>query len=433
MTKEIKVGILGLGTVGSKVAKELIEKSNYHSTKSGYDLNINVKKILVRNKNKEREFTVSRELLTEKIDDILHDPEISVIIEVMGGEEPARTYIEESLKAGKNVVTANKEVIAKHGKTLKGFAINANKQLLFEASVGGGIPIIHPISNDLSANNITRIRAIINGTTNYILTKMSQENMNFNEALNEAKSLGYAEADPTNDIEGIDAAYKIAILASIAFQVDLRPEDIYVEGITKLTSKDFKYAKELGYEIKLLAIARKDFSENLQVRVHPTLVEKESGLANINGAYNAIEFEGDLVGYVTFSGPGAGSSPTTSAILSDLLSIAQENFPTVPRQKGTILKPAKLTPMASIACRYYLLLNTLDQPGVLAKIGTIFKKNGISISAVIQKDTHVNKGTAELVITTHMAKENSIQMTLNDFEGIDLIDSVESIIRIEDN
>jgi len=433
MAKEVKIGILGLGTIGSKVAKELLERSDYHSAKSGNDLSINVKQILVQNINKEREYTVPIELLTEEINQILHDPDISVIIEVMGGEEPARTYIEKSLKAGKHVVTANKEVIAKHGKQLRELAINVNRQLLFEASVGGGIPIIHPLSDDLVANSITEIRAIINGTTNYILTKMSQENMDFSEALNEAKSLGYAEANPTNDIEGIDAAYKIAILASIAFQVDLKPEDIYVEGIAKLTSKDFRYAKELGYDIKLIAIARKDFSGNLQVKVHPVLIGKESGLANINGADNAIELTGDLIGCVTFSGPGAGPSPTTSAILSNLISITKENFHSISKQKSDILSTIKLVPMASIKCRYYLMITTIDQPGVLAIIGTIFQKNNIGISAVIQKDTYVNQGTAELVITTHMATENSMQMAINAFDEIDSINSIKSMIRIEDN
>jgi len=433
MAKEVKIGILGLGTIGSKVAKELLERSDYHSAKSGNDLSINVKQILVQNINKEREYTVPIELLTEEINQILHDPDISVVIEVMGGEEPARTYIEKSLKAGKHVVTANKEVIAKHGKQLRELAINVNRQLLFEASVGGGIPIIHPLSDDLVANSITEIRAIINGTTNYILTKMSQENMDFSEALNEAKSLGYAEANPTNDIEGIDAAYKIAILASIAFQVDLKPEDIYVEGIAKLTSKDFRYAKELGYDIKLIAIARKDFSGNLQVKVHPVLIGKESGLANINGADNAIELTGDLIGCVTFSGPGAGPSPTTSAILSNLISITKENFHSISKQKSDILSTIKLVPMASIKCRYYLMITTIDQPGVLAIIGTIFQKNNIGISAVIQKDTYVNQGTAELVITTHMATENSMQMAINAFDEIDSINSIKSMIRIEDN
>ena len=433
MDSEIKVGILGLGTVGSKVAEELIERNEYHSAKSGNNSHLSLKKILVKSLNKERSYKVPTELLTENENDILNDPDISIIIEVIGGEEPARTYIEKSLKAGKNVITANKEVIAKHGKELKKIAVNADKQQLFEASVGGGIPIIQPLINDLAANDITAIRAIINGTTNYILTKMSQENMDFTEALDEAKSLGYAEADPTNDIEGIDAAYKISILASLAFGVDVKPKNIYVEGITKLTSKDFRYAKELGYEIKLLAIAKKDFSGNLQIKVHPALVDKESGLASISGPDNAIEFTGDLVGHVTFSGPGAGPSPTTSAILSDLILIARGNFPSSYKINNDLLATPVILPMESVECRYYLLLTTIDQPGVLAKIGTIFKKNGISISAVIQKDTQVSKGTAELVITTHTATENSIQVAINEFKGIDLIDSIKSIIRIEDN
>ena len=257
-TRSIKIAILGLGVVGNGVLETLTYKKN--AFKDQFASELDVSYILVKDLNKPRELYSSNALITDDYERILSDDSVDIVVEVMGGDQPAFDYIKRAMENGKSVVTANKEVIAKHGKELKKIAVNADKQLLFEASVGGGIPIIQPLINDLAANDITAIRAIINGTTNYILTKMSQENMDFTEALDEAKSLGYAEADPTNDIEGIDAAYKISILASLAFGVDVNPKNIYVEGITKLTSKDFRYAKELGYEIKMIKMSDKSVS-----------------------------------------------------------------------------------------------------------------------------------------------------------------------------
>jgi homoserine dehydrogenase len=309
----INIGLLGLGVVGSGVARILTEKAAWYAAQVGRPLVL--RRVLIRDLERPRQVELPRELLTTDARDILDDEEIDLVIEVMGGERPAYDYLREALSRGKYVVTANKEVMAKHGPELLDAAREARVDVLYEASVGGGIPLIAPLKRDLLANAMTSVRAIINGTTNYILTQMSREGWDFERALRKAQELGYAEADPTNDVEGIDAAYKIALLASLAFHTRVHPDHVYREGITRLAARDFRYARELGYAIKLLAMAERS-DHGVQVRVHPALIPEDQPLAKVEGVYNAVELTGDLLDRVLFQGPGAGSLPTTSAVVA---------------------------------------------------------------------------------------------------------------------
>jgi homoserine dehydrogenase len=354
----------------------------------------------------------------------------------MGGEHPALEYIQEALRRGTHVVTANKEVMAKHGSKLLKLAASHGARLRFEASVGGGIPIIGPLQQDLLANEISSIRAIINGTTNYILTKMAREGIEFHTALAQAQQLGYAEPDPSNDLEGIDAAYKLAILASLAFHSRVPVSQVYCQGITHLQAKDFRYARELGYVIKLLAIGKKEQGA-IQVRVHPVMLPQETPLAKVEGAFNAIEVQGDLVGSVVFSGLGAGAWPTTSAILGDVLDLARHQANQGPEdphggaRQFLLDRDLVIKPMASLITRYYLRLNVLDRPGVLAQIAQVLGDQEISIASVIQKDADPSAGTAEIVITTHPAQEAAIQQASGRCQQLEIVKEGYNLIRIE--
>ena len=318
---EINVGLMGLGVVGGGVAAALLGQREEIIRKIGRP--VNLKKILVRDPDKPRESGIPSDLLTTNPEDILTDPAIHVVVEVMGGTKPAARYLNDALSSGKHVVTANKEVMAKHGPELMSLAQGRGVNLLFEASVGGGIPIVGCLMNELLANQVHSIRGIINGTTNYILTRMANQFTDFHQALAEAQEMGYAEADPTNDVEGTDAAYKLAILASLAFHQQVQPEEVYRQGIGSLEAKDFRYAHELGFAIKSLAIATRE-NGAIRARVHPSLVPLDHMLAKVDGAYNAVEVEGNLCGRVLFHGLGAGREPTTSAVVGDLIEIGRK-------------------------------------------------------------------------------------------------------------
>ncbi|MCH6555563.1 MAG: homoserine dehydrogenase, partial [Chloroflexi bacterium] len=319
MPAQVNIVLLGLGVVGGGVAGALSERADTYSQRVGASLAL--RRVLVRQMDKERAVKLDRSLLTDDAEEAVSG-DVDIVVELLGGEHPAYGLIREALSRGRYVVTANKEVMAKHGPELLSLAAEKGVDILYEASVGGGIPIISPLKRDLSANEISSVRAIINGTTNYILTRMSRDGLDFATALAQAQELGYAEADPTNDIDGHDAAYKLAILASLAFHTRIGPDDIRREGIGGLAPRDFRYARELGYAIKLLAVARREGS-SLQVRVHPTLVPEEELLAKVDGALNAVQIEGDLSGRVLFQGAGAGSLPTTSAVMADVLDAAR--------------------------------------------------------------------------------------------------------------
>lgn len=424
------IGLLGLGVVGTGVYQALAQ--NEHDLSWKARRRIFVKAILVRDPSKRRSVQVPSQLLTTDPDRVLGDPEISVVVELLGGERPAVDYIRRALQSGKHVVTANKEVIAKHGLELLGLAEQNGVSLMFEASVGGGIPVIGPLQKDLTANRFRSIHAIINGTTNYILTRMAQAGLDFQDALKEAQSLGYAEPDPTNDVEGIDAAYKLAILATLAFHLPVKVEDIYREGITRLQAKDFRYARELGYAIKLLAIARRNRA-SVQLRVHPVWVPQDTLLAKVDGAFNAVEIEGDLVGRVVFHGQGAGPAPTSSAVIGDLLEVAhrmatgRHGTASVPLEEGL-----RALPMAEVETRYYMRFTAVDRPGVLAQVARVMGDLNISIDSVIQKDADRNAQTAEIVVLTHPARESSVQKALSEIAALQVIRQVGNMVRVED-
>ena len=422
---EIGIGLLGLGGIGNQVAEHLLQ--HLDAVSSHLDRPLSLRRVLVRDTNLPREVTLADGVLTDNFNDILNDPDIQFVVEVMGGEDPAADYLMQLLGKGKSVITANKEVMAKHGPDLLEAAERSGAQLRFEASVGGGIPIIGPLQNDLLANDITSIRAIINGTTNFILTKMAQEGVDFDVALAQAQKLGYAEPDPTNDVEGVDAAYKIAILGSLAFHTPVAPQQVYTEGITTLVAEDFEFAHELGCEIKLLAIAERT-DAGVQVRVHPALVHQESVLAKVEGVFNAVEVYGDLVGPVVFHGLGAGAAPTTSAIIGDLVAAARRDG------KSTTSRPwskLPIKPMADLETQYYLRVSIADQSGVLSQIAKVFGDNNISIATLTQKNVDNQLGTAQLVITTHPAREAAMQNALQGIKELSVLKKIHNLLRIE--
>ena len=419
------VGLLGLGVIGSHVAARLLDPA----TAAAFGQPIALHKALVRRLDQPRGVALPDGALTNDFADVLADDRIDIVVEAMGGEHPALDYLTQLLTKGVSVVTANKEVVAKHGPALMAAARSSGASLRYEASVGGGIPIIGPLQNDLLANDISSVRAIINGTTNYILTKMSQEGLAFSEALEQAQALGYAEPDPANDIEGRDAVYKLAILASLAFHTTVSPEQVHCEGITALKAEDFQYAHELGYEIKLLAIAQR-IDGAVQARVHPALLHRETLLAKVEGPFNAIEVQGDLVGPVVFHGRGAGPAPTTSAIIGDLLACARgEAVASVEARPGQTQLPVR--PMSDLETQYYLRVSASDQPGVLAQIARAFGDHTISLASVIQKGADNQAGTADLVITTHPAREAAMQAALADLRRLPALTVVHNLLRVE--
>jgi len=424
----IAIGLLGLGVVGSGVARTLLEKGESYAHQIGVPLTL--RRVLVRSREKQRPLSLDPSLLTTDPEAILADPHIAIVIEVIGGERPAYDYIKEALASGRYVVTANKEVMAKHGLELLSLAQKVGVELLFEASVGSGIPLIAPLRRDLLANEITCLRAIINGTTNYILTRMSREGLDFASALAQAQRLGYAEPDPANDIRGTDAAYKLAILASLAFHAPIAPEDVYCEGIEKLAPKDFRYAQELGYAIKLLAVGRKE-GERVQVRVHPALLPQEELLAKVDGVLNAVQVEGDLLGRVLFQGPGAGPLPTTSAIMADVLEAARCIVYGASSRPLCFAPAIAVTPISELVTRYYMRLTVADRPGVLAQIAKILGDLGISIASVIQKEAHESQQTAEIVIMTHPAREAAVREALTLVERLPVVVEVGNLLRVE--
>jgi len=423
----IRVVLLGLGTVGGGVASALTERASTYERRVGAPLTL--VKALVRDVTKERAVELPKGIITADPDEAL-SADCDIVIEAMGGENPAFEYIERSLKAKRYVVTASKEVMAKHGPHLLSEASAAGVDILYEASVGGGIPIISPLKRDLSANDITSVRAIINGTTNYILTRMSREGASFEDALGQAQALGYAEPDPTADIEAHDAVFKLAILASLAFHTMVGPDDIYREGITRLTPRDFRYASELGYAIKLLAIARRE-ETGVAARVNPVFIPTYELLARVDGVLNAVQVEGDLTGRVLFQGAGAGSLPTTSAVMADVLDAARSIVLGGRPSPWRYTADMPIVPMADLVSRYYIRIEVADKPGVLAGIARALGDHNVSIASVIQKETDDAAQTAELVVMTHPAKESAIQDSLAQIIGLPDVVQVGNMLRVE--
>jgi homoserine dehydrogenase len=426
LKKPITIGLLGMGTVGTGVIKILTENANDILQK--VSSSVKVKKVLVRQLNKPRNVHIDAEITTN-IDDIINDKEIDIVVEVMGGVTPAKDYILKALAAGKHVVTANKDIVAKYGQELFEVAASNKVDFLFEASVAGGIPIIRPLKQCLAANKITEIMGIINGTTNYMLTKMTNEGLDFNSVLAEAQAKGYAEADPTADVGGLDAARKIAILASIAFGSRVSVDDVYVEGITNISTEDIGYAKELGYAIKLLAIA-KDDDRGVDVRVHPAFIPATHPLASVHDVFNAIYIKGDAVGETMFYGRGAGEMPTASAVVADVIDVARNIiYNANSRILCTCFAQKGFCPVEKTESPYYIRLLVVDKPGVLAAIAGAFGAQQVSLHSVIQK-RKVNN-CSELVLITYQVSDANLRMAINTIAGMSVVNEVSSVIRVE--
>jgi len=422
---------MGLGVVGGQAARVLLDRADMLAEQVGCPLVLRKIKVLPQDLERQQAKEMPSSLITTDDEEFFAEPEIDIVIEAIGGESPALDYLRRAIGSGRHVVTANKEVIAKHGAELLALAQKQEVGLQYEASVGGGIPLIAPFKRDLVANEISGIYAIINGTTNYILSRMAREGTDFAAALKAAQEMGYAEANPENDIEGMDATYKLAILATLAFQTQVRPDDIYCEGISRLSSRDFRYAKELGFTIKLLAIAKQS-DNSIEVRVHPVFIPEDSFLAKVDGVYNAVLVEGDLVNQVLFFGKGAGALPTSSAIIADVVSSARNIARGVTDTPGLKLDSGKrIKPMSEVKTRYYLRMHIADSPGVLAQISKAFGDQNISISSAIQLETDSVTQVAEIVIMTHPAREKAVQKALGKLEKLPVVREISNFIRVE--
>ena len=434
-----KIGLLGLGTVGTGTAQILLDSSGRHPLLQ----EIEIHRVGVRSLDKPRSVKLPPEIITTDLEAIVTNPEIDIVVELLGGLEPARSLILNAIAHGKHIVTANKAVIARYGAEIFTAAEEAGVYVLLEAAVGGGIPVIQPLKQSLGANRIRSITGIVNGTTNYILTRMQTEGGEFGDILADAQKLGYAEADPTADVDGLDAGDKIAILASLAFAGRIKLEEVHCEGIRQVSAADIAYAQKLGFTIKLLAVAKREDtaleaesieSEMLQVRVHPTLVPQTHPLASINGVFNAILVEGEPLGQVMFFGPGAGSGPTASAVVSDIMNIAA-----VLKTAGESHRPNPLlscihqhycaiAPISKLISRFYVRFITKDLPGVIGYLGTCFGKNDVSLESIVQIGLRNN--IAEIVVVTHNVREGNFREALAEIRQLEAIDSIPSILRV---
>lgn len=424
--KTIYAALLGLGTVGGGVYKVL--KSQEQEMEDKLGVSVRLKKILVRNLEKAADKVEDPSVLTNSWEEILKDPQIDIVIEVMGGMEPAKTYILEALKAGKQVVTANKDLVASEGRILMDTARENGCDFLFEAAVAGGIPIIRPLKQCLAGNHIQEVMGIFNGTTNFILTRMSREGMEFSDALAMAQKLGYAESDPTADVEGLDAARKVAILASVAFNSRVTFPEVYTEGITKISATDIRYAREMGCEIKLLGVAR-NTREGIEVRVHPMLIDSGHPLASVNDSYNAVFVKGDAVQDAMFYGRGAGELPTASAVVGDVFDEARNLAAGCCGRIGcTCYKELPVKKMEDIENKYFIRLQAEDRFGVMGSIASVFGNNCVSLSQVIQKQ---NTGeVAEIVVITESVQERHLRDALAVFQGMSIVKEISSVIRV---
>ncbi len=422
---KIKVAILGAGTVGTGVYKLIERQKTEMPHKIGAELE--VAKILVRNKNVARD-GIDNSLLTDDFDEILNDDSIDIVVEVMGGIDVANDYIKRAIEKGKHIVTANKDLMASNGSELMDLAGKNGCDILFEAAVAGAIPIIRPLKQCLAGNYISEIMGIVNGTTNFILTKMTNEGMEFEDALKMAQELGYAEADPTSDIEGYDAGRKIAIMASIAFNTRVTFDDVYTEGITKITAKDIKYAKEMDSVIKLLGVA-KNTKDGIEVKVHPMLIPSNHPLATVNDSFNAVFVHGDAVDDAMFMGRGAGELPTASAVMGDIIDIARNiNYGCNGRIGCTCYKNIPIKNIDDCESKYFMRLQVEDRPGTLASVASVLGNTDVGIDRVIQKTKKNN--TAELVVITDSVLEKNFKDALAIFKGMAMIKEISSIIRV---
>ena len=427
--REIKIGVLGLGVVGSGTVKILQENAHELSQRTGAKLT--VKKIAVRDIKKPRSVKVDSTLLTNDPWQVINDPEIEILAELIGGVEPAHEYVLKAIKNGKNIITANKEMMAKAGHDLMTAAVEHQKDFFLEGSVAGGIPILAAIKENLASNNFQEIQGIVNGTTNYILTKMTNEGANFDDVLKEAQAKGYAESDPTSDVDGFDAQYKIAILASMAFNSRVPLEQVSAEGIRNITARDIAVAAQLGYRIKLLAVARQnDAQDAMQIGVHLTLLPFAHPLASVNDVFNAVLIKGHAVGQAMFYGRGAGSLPTGSAVVGDIMSCARNILMDSTGRLGcTCFTDKAVVPAYDVESRFYIRLTAHDRPKVLAAIAGMFGDCDVSIESVVQ--TQLPGGEAEIVWVTHPVREGSLRKALNKIAALESVKAVSNCIRVE--
>jgi homoserine dehydrogenase len=433
MKKQINVGIIGLGTVGTGALRIL--QNNADLIRHRVGVPVEVKKIAVRDLRRDRGISVPSSLLTTDASKVVEDPETDIVVELIGGYQPAKDLILAAIARRKHVVTANKALLAAHGAEIRAAARRAGVTVGFEASVAGGIPVIKALKEALAANRILSIYGIINGTSNYILTKMTDENRSFADVLAEAQKAGYAETDPTIDVGGIDTAHKLAILVNLAFGIDIGPNDIYTEGITAISPLDIDFGRMLGYKVKLLAIA-KMHDGKVEARVHPTMVPDEYPIAKVGGVYNAIQIVGDACQDIMLYGRGAGSLPTGSAVVADIMDIGRqilvEPSRNLPETSAVERPRVELQPMESITSLYYFRLMALDQPGVLSQISGILGQHRISIAQMIQRGRKKG-GSVPLVIMTHTALERDIQKAVVEIKGLSCVTEEPVLIRVEEN
>ncbi len=432
--KEIGVGLLGFGTIGAGVVKLLGRNASLIEEKLGVRLRL--RKVADLDITTDRGVPVEPGVLTTNADDVLTDPDIAVVIELIGGYTISRQFILKAMENGKHIVTANKALLAVHGDEIYAKAAHCGVEVRYEAAVGGGIPVLSAIKGNLAANRFETVLGILNGTCNYILTRMTQEGADFAQVLRTAQELGYAEADPTFDIEGVDTAHKLAILVSLCFGTKVAFDDIYTEGISAVTATDIDFAREFGFKIKLLAIGKLD-GARVEARVHPTMIPLNYPLADVDGVFNAIRLTGDFVDTVMFYGRGAGMDPTASAIVGDVMDIARNLTAGIGRRSAPLgyldnrLKTLEIKPIGEIVGKYYLRFSAVDKPGVLAKIAGVLGENGISIESMIQSARKANE-TVPIVIMTHEAKESGIRSALDQIDSFDFMKEKSKLIRIED-
>ena len=432
--KQLKVGLLGIGTVGGGTFNVLNRNADEISRRTGYA--IKVTHVADRNIALAAQVTAGKAIVTDDAFAVVNNPDIDVVVELIGGYTLAKELILKAIANGKHVVTANKALIALHGNEIFAAAQKENVIVAYEAAVAGGIPIIKALREGLGANRIEWVAGIINGTTNFILTEMREKSLAFADVLGEAKRLGYAEADPTFDVEGIDAAHKLTIMSAIAFGISMQFESAYTEGITKLNTKDIKYAEELGYRVKLLGITKRN-AQGIELRVHPTLIPEKRLIANVNGAMNAVVVKGDAVGPTLYYGAGAGAEPTASAVVADLMDVArlhnatsEQRVPYLAFQSDQITH-LPILPISEINSAYYLRLRAMDKPGVLADVTKLLADRAISIDAMMQKEPEDNETEADIVILTHLTVEKNMDAAINAIEGLDAIAGNVTKIRME--
>lgn len=429
--KKVTVGIIGFGTIGAGVAKALLERRALLRARTGIDLGL--KWICDKDLRTKRPVRVGASVLTRSIGKVLYDPDVDIVVELIGGVHPARDIVLEALRNGKHVVTANKALLSGSGGQIFALARSLGLSVGFEASVGGGIPIIRALREGFVADRIERVYGIVNGTSNFILTKMAEEGLSFGDALAIAQRAGYAERDPYLDISGGDSCHKLAILALLGFGAVVNPADIYTEGITAIEADDIQYAREAGYDIKLLAIAKKTDGD-LELRVHPTLIRRSHLLANVHGVYNGLFVKGDLVGENLFYGQGAGAAPTSSAVVSDIVAIARTVSGKCRKcdEALTVTESGvRMRPMDDVSTRYYIRFSTVDRPGVLAKISGVLAQHKISIASVIQKEKR-GASFVPIVMMTYDARERDMAKALKKIDGLGVIKKKSVRVRIED-